>query len=663
MYRTDIQGMRALAVTVVVLYHAGVPYLGGGFVGVDLFFVVSGFLITGLLLAEVQEHGRVSLANFWARRARRILPASTLVLAATAVLSAFLAPLLQRPAITVDLVWSALFSANWRFAQERTNYLAQERDESPVLHYWSLGVEEQFYVVWPLVVAGVVWFFARNTIRGTARPALGVITTVVIAASLSYEVALTATNQPYAYFGTPARAWQLGVGALLAIGLPLIRRIGKVAAELMAVAGLAGFAWSVVSLSETGSATPYPGLLAVVPTAGAALLVAAGCGSHQSLIGRALSIRPFQILGDLSFSWYLWHFPFLVLGAADPGSESPQRTTLLVLGSLAASWLTFRYVEAPIRRLPRLVVSSRRSLQLGGVLVVSTMVVAMGSPFLGARPATVVTGLDGRQVALRPAPAAAADDVISMRDLGCDLDFEEIEPPSCEFGDLSATREVILLGDSHAAMMFPPLERVAKKHGWRLTAWMKSACPVADVTKHDTSRLRAFDECDQFRERILDRIVEADPDVVFAASAVNGRRQVYDRTTGELLDADASYDVIQAGLRSSVERLTDAGIKVVMMVDPAIAPFHPVECLADKAVVAECQFRWPVPRGSERQALAGTPGVEFFDFTHQICDRKTCTPVRDDLLIYRDRAHITKVYAMTLVGRLARKLEDAAVKP
>lgn len=661
MYRTDIQGLRALAVVTVVACHAGVSGLGGGFIGVDLFFVISGFLITGLLLSEAEENKRVSLLRFWARRARRILPASTVVLAATGVASALVLPVLQRPAVSADLIWSALFGANWRFAQQQTDYLAQDRAESPVLHYWSLAVEEQFYLVWPLVVAAAVVLFAGRHL--STRVALGLTTALVIVASFGYEVYLTATNQPFAYFGTPARAWQLGAGALLAIAAPLLRNLRPVATNGMATLGLAGYAWSVVSLRETGGTTPYPGWLALVPTAAAVLLVASGSGQQLPVVGRILSVRPLQVIGDLSYAWYLWHFPFLVLGHVWFADRTgPSVTAALVLASLGAAWLTFRYVEAPIRRLPALVVSSRRSLQLGAALVASAVVTATFVPSLGASPTTTVASEDGRVVTLRPAPADASGDAVSMRATGCDLDFEEVEPPSCDYGRGDSDKRVILLGDSHASMMFPPLERAALEHGWRLTSWTKSACPVADVTKYDESRARGFDECDEFRTKILQRIIDADPDVVFVASAVSTSRRVIDRASGELLEAGPSRKLIQAGFRRTIQQLVAAGIKVIVMVDPPGAPFDPPTCLAEAESVTECEFQRPKPRNSERQALKGLTGVSYLDYIRQICAAETCNPVRGDILMYRDTAHITKTYAMTLTDRIARLL-DAASSP
>lgn len=279
--------MRALAVIAVILAHAGASIAEGGFVGVDLFFVLSGYLITELLIREWHRAGRISLRQFWARRARRLLPASTLVLVVTAVAAAVL-PAAQRRPVMTDIIWSALFAGNWRFAREGTDYFARDRAVSPVQHYWSLGVEEQFYVLWPLLVVACGLVAARIARRGGIRWTVGILAVAVIVVSCLYSVQLTETNQPYAYFGTPSRAWQLGLGALLACISPAVQRLGPRPRLVLAAGGLTAFLWAVLTLSETGSSAAYPGTAALVPTIGAACMVAAGDGG-TTVLGRAPS--------------------------------------------------------------------------------------------------------------------------------------------------------------------------------------------------------------------------------------------------------------------------------------------------------------------------------------------------------------------------------------
>lgn len=645
-----------------MLYHAGVDQLSGGFLGVDLFFVLSGFLITDLLLRELHRTGRISLRAFWSRRARRLLPASSLVLVATAVASAFVLPALQRAAVARDILWAAGFSANWRFAHQHTDYLAQDRQESPVLHFWSLGVEEQFYVVWPLLILLIVAVVARRGTTGLTqahrtRTAVGVVIAAVIVASFGYGLVETVQNQPYAFFGTPSRAWQLGVGALLAVAVPFLARVGIAARTGFAVAGLTGFGWALLNLKESGSGTPYPGWLALVPTLSAALLVAAGTAATPTIVGRVLAVRPLQRIGDLSYSWYLWHFPVLILGGVYFESGSARTQATLVIVSLVLAWASYRFVESPLRSLPSLVRSSARSLTVGVGLVAVAGVAACAVPWIGPAPAAAVVGLDGQRATLQPSPEQAPSDSISMRKAGCDLGFEETEMPACDFGDTTSEKRLVLIGDSHAVVLFPPLEKAAKALGWRLNNWTKSACPAADVTVYDSSRRRAFTECDQFREKITRRVIGSQPQLVIISASVNPDKRVYDRAAGELLTPAESRPAIVEGLRRTIKRFTRAGIRVVVVVDPPRAPFDPPTCLAEEADVRACQFALsPIP-GPERAAVEGLTHVALFDFTDDFCAGEVCSPVKDDMLLYRDTNHITKTYALTLTSEISRLLE------
>jgi len=653
-HRGDIQGLRALAVLAVVAYHAGMPGISGGFVGVDLFFVLSGFLITGLLLAEHGRTGTVSLRGFWARRARRLLPASTLVLVATGLAAAVWMPVLDRRTVAHDIGWSALFSANWRFAQQGTDYLAQDRTSSPVLHFWSLGVEEQFYVVWPLLVVGLGVLVARAGLRRHLRAAYLLLFALVVVVSFAWCLHQTGVSQPYAFFGTPARAWQLGLGALLAAAVPLLR-LGRRTCAALGLLGLAGYAVALVALQESGAGGyAYPGFLALLPSLAAVALIAAGTGAggQSTLLSRALSVRPLQWLGDLSYSWYLWHWPVLVILPYAVGSDSWPWRLIAVGLSLLAAWGSYVLVEQPVRRARVLAVRPWRSIAFGGALV--ALVAVPVTVLASAQTDGVVELRDGRTVALSPNPAVAASDVFSMRQRGCDLGYEERaleDLDGCGFGDPEGQRDVVLLGDSHAVQVFPGLDVAAKAEGWRLWAWSKSACPIADVTKFDGALDRAFEECDAFRTAIIDEVIAAEPELVVLGMSSNGVR-VIDRDSGDLLGARDSRPLLVEGLRRTVDRLTDAGIRVVMVADLPTAEVSPPSCLVETGRVSECLVTARRGVRVEQAALAGLAGVELFDLRDGVCRQRVCTPVQQGgTLVYRDTNHITRTYALTLAPR------------
>ncbi len=654
-HRKDIQGLRALAILAVVAYHAGVPGISGGFVGVDFFFVLSGYLITGLLVHERLTTGAVSLRAFWARRARRLLPASSLALVGTALASVVVLPVLERRSVAVDVVWASLFGANWRFAEQQTDYLAQERSPSPVLHFWSLGVEEQFYVAWPLLVVAVVLVAVRRsaTSHQALRIHLAIAFAVVAVTSLAWSVHETAVNQPYAFFGTPARAWQLAVGGLLAVLLPLISP-GRRARLALGTIGSGAFAVALVGLREAGvSGMSYPGWLALLPTLAAASLVAAGAGSEPTALGRVLSVRALNKVGDLSYSWYLWHWPALVLLPLALGSQSPLVSAAAVAISFALAWASYTFVEQPVRSARILVRSPGRSLATGAALVaaVAPFAVVLGT----VEVSHTVVAVDGNHITLRPPPDQASSDITSMRAVGCDADFEETTVGDCAFGDPDATRSAVLLGDSHAVAAFPGLNEAAKQEGYRLFSWTKSACPVADVTRYDKAHGRVFTECDEFRSAILDRILEARPEVVVIAMYYKSNARLVDRGTGERLPAEAVPRALAVGLRSVIKRLEGTGIRVVLLRDLPKAPFDPPACLASEGRVKTCGFRRPAGPSFEARAVSGLD-VELVNLARGVCGPRRCHPVVGDVLVYRDSNHITRTYSLSLRHRFASAL-------
>lgn len=404
-FRADIQGLRALAVVLVVLYHAGLPFFAGGYVGVDVFFVISGYLITSLLWREVERTGRARFAAFYGRRARRLLPVAMLVLAFTMAASAALLPPVQVRAAWQDGIATATYWANYRFAALHTSYLSSAAPPSPFQQYWSLGVEEQFYLLWPvlLVLAARPWPRRRGAHAWHPAPslakAIGALF-VLAAASFGLSYWLTSTDEPWAFFSLPARAWELAAGGLVALAAPALRRLP---AGALAPAGWAGVAAIVLAGVAFGPKTPFPGTAALVPVLGAVGVVASGLRrcpwGPVALLGR----RPFQTGGDISYSWYLWHWPFMVLLPYATGHSLTLAEGLeLAVASGAIAYLSYALVEQPARRSawlskrPLRSLSAGASLSAAGVLscVVATWVV----------PASQGHGMAA--VAASPAPAA-----------------------------------------------------------------------------------------------------------------------------------------------------------------------------------------------------------------------------------------------------------------
>lgn len=356
-----IEGLRSVAVLLVLFYHAGTPFLPGGFIGVDIFFVISGFLITGILIREIEETGMISLSRFYARRIRRLLPAATLVLITTLVAAWLIIPPLRWRTVAVDGLTSALWTGNIRFALSQTDYLTANDTPSPLLHFWSLGVEEQFYLIWPLLlvaVSAITWRWM------TARTAVAITASVVVIASFITALNWTDSQQPYAFFLLPSRAWELATGALLAAATPLIPRINRYIRILLGGLGLITILASAVILDKT---VQWPGVSTLVPVAAAVAIIAS-----VGLPARSLSIPPFLAIGRWSYSLYLWHWPVLVLAPIALDRVFTLAESLLaLLASAVIAVISYHWVENPLRS-HRLIVRPWRSLALGSALVATT---------------------------------------------------------------------------------------------------------------------------------------------------------------------------------------------------------------------------------------------------------------------------------------------------
>jgi peptidoglycan/LPS O-acetylase OafA/YrhL len=665
--RNDIQGLRAIAVLVVVGYHAQVPCLTGGFIGVDLFFVLSGFLITGVLIRELMATGSISLPSFWARRIRRLLPAAMLVLLLTLAISNAVLPLMQRASVTRDIMWSALFSANWHFAFQQTDYLAATLAPSPVLHYWSLGVEEQFYLFWP-VLLGLLFALSLIINRKLAtqaesiqargehdyrifRRVFSIAIFLVISGSFALCVYLTNTNQPFAYFGSASRIWQLAIGGLVAVWFSQPRNFNSYLQQSLGLAGLAAIAFGVFQFHESQiGAIGYPGFLALVPTFAAAALLIAGSNSSPKMVQKFLCVRPFLFIGKISYSWYLLHWPFLVLGHVILGRTSLDLNLFLLASSFLSAWALSVLVENPLRYSRFLVAHDGRSIALGAsaLIVILTLGVSSIAQTRSAYAGTSdVKSTSGKLVTLHPSPANAAQDYLSLSRVGCSLGLTEYVPNECKFGAQRFKKSVVLLGDSHASAIFPVVNSVAKDLHWKLNVWEKNACPIADVLKWDASRKRVFTECDQFREIALEQTIAAHPNLVILSSAYNPATILIHRKSGSVVPKQQVAQQFISGLQIVLSRLHRAGIPVLFLHEPPYAPFDPPNCLIQKKDIRKCIFTPPAVT-PEVAAVHHSGIAKILDLTEGVCSPKICSPVKSKVLVYRDRTHMTKTYVMTL---------------
>jgi len=657
--RRDIQVMRAVAVALVVVYHLWPTSLRGGYVGVDVFFVISGFLITSHLLRHPPAGPR-DLAQFWARRVRRLLPAASLVLLVTVVACVVLLPsgLLMRAAH--EAVRATFYVENWSLADQATNYLAADDSPTPVQHFWSLAVEEQFYLVWPLVV-GVVAFVGLRLRR--SRAVVGAGLGAVLVASLAYGIHLTADDPARAYFVTWTRMWELALGGLVAV---LVTR-WTVPAPLRAVVAWCGLAAIVVAAVRFSAGTPFPGYAALLPTLGAAAVIWADADDARGAPTAVLGRRPVVALGDVSYSVYLWHWPLVVLLPFALGAVLSWPTKLVVLAaSLALAALTKVLVEDRVRTDRRLTSSPSRTFLVGGLCMaltagVATAAGAWGSDRLDEEKATFAAvqastpecfGAEAARDAdcdlvggtLFTSPTVAATDTPDVYRDGCWNNAPFTTRHVCEYGSSTPTKRIALLGNSHAGHWLPALQDQLDRESWQLSTYLASVCYTVDVPV-EIYNAAANDGCVAWNEWAVDAVISSAPDLVIMS----------DRTFQPLIGVSEQDKVATAreAYARVLARFTDAGIPVLVIRDTPAAAESAPDCVArERSHYAQCST--PADVALEPDPLAqvaaadGSGLVDVLDVDDLICRDGTCRDVVGGVVVYFDWGHLTATFARTL---------------
>lgn len=652
-FRPDIQGLRAVAVSAVVLYHAGLPLLPGGYVGVDVFFVISGFLITSHLLSGLARRGRVSFAEFYARRARRILPASFVVLILSTI-----AALVWFPPVLMSQVWAgavatALYVPNLLFAVQGTDYLA---DTAPSLfqHYWSLGVEEQFYLIWPALLALGWKAFRSKTMLKAVLALLGV-------ASFGLGVWLTFISQPWAFFSLPTRAWELGLGA--AIAFQLQHRSRLMPATVAPIVGWLGILAIVAASVLLSANTLFPGYWAALPTLGTAAVIAAGATPSRWGPTTVLSLPPMQFLGLISYSLYLVHWPALVVPQAAVGFGNPLplwATLSIAVLCVPAAWLLYRFVENPMRSAPFLA-KARPRRSLWGALIGSLVSISLASvAFAGstttqlssARPVstTVISespaGTPFVPTNLTPTLRKAADDLPVLYADNCHRDAPSTDSRGCLFGSPTAP-QIVLFGDSHAAQWFPTLLRYAQQHGLAIMSYTKSSCPSVSVDSVNDGVI--YQQCLTWRAAVIKQIAAKPPRLVVLS---NYSRELVD---GSPATRDARW---QQGLIDTIDQL---GAPAAVILDTPEFAETPADCLsAHLDDTAPCDAPRSQALNREIQhaevTAASRTATPVIDLTPYLCNGTICPAIQGNTLVFRDKHHLTATFASLLAPTLGAQL-------
>lgn len=693
-FQPEIQGLRALAVLVVVAYHFWPEHLSGGYVGVDVFFVISGYLITAHLFKEAVKTGRVRLGQFWARRIRRLLPLSLLVLLTTAIAAVLILPSTAWQGTLRQIIASTLYVQNWILAADAVEYSKADERATAVQHFWSLSVEEQFYVLWPVLLAVTLAVIALRQRRGSIaapgpeqirRAFLGVVGLLGVL-SLAFSIYYTSAAPAQAYFVTPTRMWEFTLGAIAALVLGS-RQFSQSWGNLLGWLGLALILGSAYFYTDL---TPFPGWAALVPTVGTVMILA--CGGKGAVTGVHwwLSLRPATAIGDWSYAIYLWHWPVVIFSPYV--SEQAQNwyiKVLLIIGVFILSALSTRFFETPIRRAKVLLPTWRTmaAAASGMVVVIVTGTVAVSSMESSTSEATLSE--DGAcygyralenptecgspfegEGGLSPSPAEVTEQNQEEDFPGCQADTDEEGVQECWLGaeESESDGTIAVFGDSHATMWLPALDRIAEEEGKRLLALTRSACSPrgGDVTE-DSS------ECMQANEAIIEQVAQ-DPSVetvVVAGSQIHGDFGGAGRELG--LDSE-EFDLNETAraMYEPIVRWLEAEKEVVVFGEVPRMNYETreeetlPECVAlnedelsacnDQVEDTRVRDRW-LTRSEE--VFGAEDNYHFVPTEDLLCREGTCYAVLGGAITYRDNSHLSRSFIRTTTPELQDRLEAA----
>jgi peptidoglycan/LPS O-acetylase OafA/YrhL len=654
-FKPEIQGLRAVGALLVATFHIWIGKVSGG---VDVFFVVSGYLILGSLIRQAERTGRIDLIAFAYRLSKRLLPAALFVVLAIVVASWLWLPQTRWDFVAKEAIASTLYLENWKLIRQAVDYLARDELPSPFQHYWAIAIQGQFYVIFGVGLA--LYLYLALKARGhwaSLVPALAAI----FAGSLAYSVWLTSVDQPTAYFSTFTRLWEFALGGLLVVILQKLA-LGR---SLRIALGWIGFAAVLSCGAVLQVSTVFPGYAALWPTLGACCIIAAGRPGSALGADTILASRPMAYLGDLSYSLYLWHWPVLIFyRAIFNETEAGLVAGFVILAlSILLSAITQRFVEQPFIRLDRTTANPWPWLATAAAGGMATLLVAgtwygyvvkvrsdelaapldlKTHPGALAFPATATANSEP----LRPSPLAARDDKASAYERGCHQSLGGNTLLTCVFGDRDAETSIVIVGGSHSLMWLPAFEEFAARRKLKIVTMTKSSCPFSSSYVGGFAEFK--EQCALWNEQVLAKLQEMRPDAVFTIAT---------RGFGP-------KEVIPQGYIDQWYKLAHSGIAVLAIRDTPWMDFDVAECVEVWGASAQACTRARKEMLAETNPIELSPdvmpsNVHYIDLTRYFCTESVCPPVAGNVLIYSDLNHISATYARTLSAMLETAVMEA----
>lgn len=664
--RTDIQVLRAVAVMLVVLFHLWPERVRSGFIGVDVFFVISGFLISSHLFSEAFSTSGVNVFQFWARRIRRLLPIAFLVVAATSIVVLVVLPLSERIEFGKQAIASVFYYENWVLALDSVNYLNADNAPTAVQQYWSLSVEEQFYILWPLLLISVLAVTRR--IRATFASSIFTTLFVLVFLSLSFSILLGITNNPSGYFNTFSRIWEFGFGAICAFLVLKTSVISK--NNLLRVFQFCGWILLIASVALITPELQFPGWIAILPVTGTALILLGGSGVNESQAGKNKQLlKPATWLGGISYSMYLWHWPLIILFPFVFGRDLQTINKIeILIVVVAISWASTRFVEKPLQKIQILTTAKPRRTIVSALLAAILCLMPVGYLFIDMNTRAAHSAELTKELELQdcfgaesriPGILCSADETTALvPDLALvhdDLPTEANECKSdttevtvCSFGKVGSKTKVALVGDSHAGHWFPAIEQIALKNNWQLDLYLRSSCTFSLVPRSEM-----YSQCPIWSQGALEKIIaQGDYKVAIITSLAPN-----------LYNDGQSADAVKQGFANVWEPLMAKGTKIVVIKDTPYWLEDPLTCIDQQQsdfsvcdVPQDVVFQTP---DLEYLAAQQIDGVTTVDMTPYFCSNSKCSTVIGGVIVYSDFHHLTSTFSKSLRLPLTKALEDA----
>lgn len=649
--RNDIQGLRAIGALLVAVFHIWIGRVSGG---VDVFFVVSGYLLIGSLGRRIHMEGAVKLAAFLSRLARRLLPASYAVIFVVLLFSIWLLPQGGWVFLIKNVAASAVYLENWLLAVSSVDYLARDEIPGPLQHYWAMAVQVQCLVLWVLLL----WLaakFAGN--RTWSRAAVITLILSVSALSLGYSVYVTAANQSAAYYDSVARLWEFGLGAIAALA---VTRPDAIPAMARTVGSWIGLALVLSCGFVLNAGATFPGYAALWPTTGTALLLLCGRSGERYNAGVLLALKPLVWLGGISYGLYLWHWPLLILYRTLAYESSVRLVPGLAIlgGSVVLAYWTTRHVEARVQRAPETRVARTAFASMAALSLLAAMDGAwaaytrwtMPEHRLGKEEAQHYPGAAAlyadlsieRREDYRPGPLWVKKDVADVYDDGCHQKLAGVQAIRCSYGPQDASHVLALVGGSHSAQWLPAFQELLEGPDWKIVTFTKSSCLFSATGRSGEAIPNGT--CAEWNRNVIAELRRLKPDLVVTI-ATHGKDMAAERVYPDFI---RQWQAV-AGL----------GAKVIAIRDN---PWHFYDVPQCVEINGPADDRCSLPREEVLAArdpftrIAPPRGVHMIDFTDLFCPREVCPAVIGNVLVYRDKHHITATYMRTMIPPIRQKL-------